>query len=207
ENDNSNTSLTFTSPQTASQLPAAPGPAAALAETTGPPVSGALSYNSARQQQQIDPQNDMNQSALPSSNSSPILTSSIPSLTDSRNHPPVQPQSFPPAALTSLQSQASLYPNNNGDSNSNYSNNSNTNNQGNIASNSTPQSTIKVTSTDQPVEHISQATSSPTSNSTKQPNLNDERKQLQQRIQEILGEFNSVNRNDGASLPTYIERY
>ncbi|HYZ51275.1 MAG TPA: hypothetical protein VE593_10340, partial [Nitrososphaeraceae archaeon] len=58
ENDNSNASLTFTSPQTASQLPAAPGPAAPLAETTGPPVSGALSYNSA-QQQQIDPQNDM----------------------------------------------------------------------------------------------------------------------------------------------------
>jgi hypothetical protein len=207
ENDNSNTSLTFTSPQTASQLPAARGPAAPLPETTGAPLSGALSYNAAQQQQQIDPQNDMNQSALPSSNSSSILSSSIPSSTDSRNHPPVQPQSFPPAALTSLQSQASLYPNNNGDSNSNYINNSNTNNQGNIASNSTPQSTIKVTSTDQSAEPISQATLSPTSNSTKQPNLNDERKQLQQRIQEILSEFNSVNRNDGASLPTYIERY
>jgi hypothetical protein len=47
----------------------------------------------------------------------------------------------------------------------------------------------------------------PESNSTKQPNQSNEREQLQQQIQEILNGFNTVNRNDGASLPTYVERY
>jgi hypothetical protein len=162
------------------------------------------------QQQQIQPQSDIDPSTSSSSNLSPILSSSsIPPLINSQNQSPGQPQSLPSASLALPPSQASLYPNNNNNENNNaydYNNTSNPNNADNIASNSTPQSTIKVTSSDQPTEPIYPNLPLSMSNSTKQQNQSDGREQLQQRIQEIMNEFNSVNRNDRASLPKYIER-
>jgi hypothetical protein len=161
------------------------------------------------QQQQIQPQSDIDPPTSSSSNSSPILSSSIPPLVNSQNQSPGQPQSLPSTSLALPPSQASLYLNNNNNENNNaydYNNTSNANNADNIASNSTPQSTIKVTSSDQPTEPIYPNLPLSVSNSTRQQNQSDGREQLQQRIQEIMNEFNSVNRNDGASLPKYIER-
>jgi len=153
------------------------------------------------QQQQVQAQSDIDPST-----SSPI-SSSIPPLVNSQNQSSVQPESLPTTSLASPPSQASLYPDNYNSENNNaydYNNTGNSNNADNIASNSTPQSTIKVTSIDRSTEQTYPDLSM--SNSTKQQYQSDGREQLQQRIQEILNEFNSVNRNDGASLPRYIER-
>jgi hypothetical protein len=200
-NNYSSTSLRFMSSQTAYQSPTAQLPSTQASDTTGQPVSEAPLYKSAQHdQQQIQPQSDINQHTLSTSNSSSMLSSSVPSSVDSQNQQLVHPQSFP-APPPSLQSQTSLHPN------ASNSNNSNSDNQDNIAPNSTPHSAIKITSIEQPTEHIYRAPSLPESNSTKQPNQSNEREQLQQQIQEILNGFNTVNRNDGASLPTYVERY
>jgi hypothetical protein len=158
-------------------------------------------------QQQIQPESDINQSTSSPSNSSPTLLSSIPPLVDSQHQSPAQPQSLPTRSLASPPSRTSLYPNNENNNAYDYNNTSNANNADNIASNSIPQSAIKITSSDQSTEPIYHTPSSSMSNSTKQQDQSDGREQLQQRIQEIMNEFSSVNRNDGASLPKYIEGY
>ena len=159
-------------------------------------------------QPQNQPQSDINPATSSSSNSSPILLSSMPLLVNSQNRLPAQPQSIQNSSLTLPPSQGSLYPtyDNNGNNNAyDYNNTSNANNTANTAANSSPQSTIKITSSDQPTKPIYPNLSFSMSNSTIQQNQDGGREQVEQRIQEIMNQFNSVKRNDGPTLPTYIE--
>jgi hypothetical protein len=48
---------------------------------------------------------------------------------------------------------------------------------------------------------------SPISNSSQHGDQTQQRAQLQQRIQEVINELNSSNRNDAASLPKFIQKY
>jgi hypothetical protein len=157
------------------------------------------------EQQQIQPQSDTNTST--SSTSSPI-SSSIPPLVNSQNQSIAKPQS-PPTSLALPPSQTSLYPDNDNNENNNahdYNNTNIANDADNSAPNSTPQSTIKITSIDRSPEAIYSDLPLSMSNSTNQHYQSQGREQLQQRIQEIMNQFNSVNGNDGSSLPKYIER-
>jgi hypothetical protein len=158
------------------------------------------------EQQQIQPQSDTNTST--SSTSSPI-SSSIHPLVNSQNQSIAKSQSPPTTSLTSPLSQTSLYPDNDNNENNNahdYNNTNIANDADNRAPNSTPQSTIKITSIDRSPEAIYSDLPLSISNSTNQHYQSQDREQLQQRIQEIMNQFNSVNGNDGSSLPKYIER-
>ena len=222
--DDSDASFMATSPQITSHVESQ-GSSTALSQTKGSPVSKLPPYNAVQQnQQQIpqseltdsqqqpqkqgeqqqtslavssppdgqpqnQPQSDIDPATTSSSNSSPILSSSIAPLVNSQNQPPAQPQSIQNSSLTLPPPQASLY---------------HVNNTDNTTSNSSPQSTIKITSSDQPTGPIYPNLSLPMSNSTVQQNQSGGREQVEQRIQEIMNQFNSINRNDGATLPTYI---
>jgi hypothetical protein len=161
--------------------------------------------SAAEGQLQNQPQSDIDPPTSPSSNSSSILSSSKSPLVNSQNQQAAQPQSAQNSSLTLPPSQASLYPNYDNNGNNNAYDTSNANNTDNMASNSSPQSTIKITSSDQPTEASYPKLSLSTSNSSVQQNQNGGREQVEERIQEIMNQFNSVNRNDGATLPTYIE--
>jgi hypothetical protein len=87
-----------------------------------------------------------------------------------------------------------------------YNNTNIANDADNRVPNSTPLSTIKITSVDRSPEAIYSDLPLSMSNSTNQHYQSQGREQLQQRIQEIMNQFNSVNGNDGSSLPKYIER-
>ena len=220
-----------TLPQQTPELTQSQGSPGPLSQTTGPPLSerpannlvqhdqGQIARSQPRegqqqeeqatppvlsqseQQQQIQPQSDINTSK---SSTSPI-SSSISPLVNSQNQSSAQLQSLATTSLILPPSQASTYPDNyNKVNNTAYdSKTNNTNDADNIASNSMPQSTIKVTSIDRSTEP---GVTLSISNSTKQQYQSDEREQLQQRIQEIMNQFSSANSNDVASLPKYIER-
>ena len=145
-------------------------------QATGPVLS-----QPEQQQQQIQPQSDIE------SSTSSTSSNMIPPLVNSQNETPVQPESLPTTSLALPPSQASLYHDNDNNGKNNaydYNNTSNANNTGNGASNSTPQSTIKVTSIDRSTEPTYPDLTISMSNSTKQQYLSDGREQLQQRIQE-----------------------
>jgi hypothetical protein len=181
----------------------ATGPVLSPPEQQQEQATGPVLSPPEQQQQQIQPHSDIE------SSTSSTSSNMIPLLLNSQNETQVQPEPLPTTSLALPPSQASLYPDNDNNGKNNaydYNNTSNANNAGNGASNSTPQSTIKVTSIDRSTEPTYPDLTISMSNSTKQQYQSDGREQLQQRIQEIMNEFNSVNRNDGASLPTYIER-
>ncbi|MFL6368954.1 MAG: hypothetical protein ACJ72T_10480, partial [Nitrososphaeraceae archaeon] len=74
--------------------------------------------------------------------------------------------------------------------------------------NSSPRSTIKVTSSNQHIERASPMLPSSTENAHQQEQQSDQQKQLiQQRIQEVINESNSDNRSGVTSLPKFIEKY
>ena len=107
------------------------------------------------------------------------------------------------ALISPLTSSPSLYPTTDLSNHNNRINGTDTNT---VASNSSPHSTIRVTSIDQQTNHPHPTLYSPMSNST-QPQETQQRAQLEQRIQEVINELNSSNRSDAASLPTFIQKY
>jgi hypothetical protein len=234
--DNSNSSLMSTLPQVTPQLTQSQGSSRPLSQTIEPSLSERPANNVVQQdqaqtaqsqpieqqqqeqatspllpgpeieQQQIRPQSDTNTST--SSTSSPV-SSSIPPLVNSQNQSIAKPQSPPTTSLALPPSQTSLYPDNDNNENNNahdYNNTNIANDADNRVPNSTPQSTIKITSVDRSPESIYSDLPLSMSNSTNQHYQSQGREQLQQRIQEIMNQFNSVNGNDGSSLPKYIER-
>jgi hypothetical protein len=230
--DNSNSSLMSTLPQVTPQLTQSEGSSGPLSQTIEPSLSERPANNTLRQdqaqtaqsqpieqqeqeqatppllpgpeleQQQIQPQSDTNTSM---SSTSPI-SSSIPPLVKSQNQSIAKPQSPPTTSLALPPSQTSLYPDNDNNENNNAHDYNNTNIANDSAPNSTPRSTIKITSIDRSPEAIYSDLPLSMSNSTNQHYQSQGREQLQQRIQEIMNQFKSVNGNDGSSLPKYIER-
>jgi hypothetical protein len=224
-NDNSNASFMATSPQITSHVESQ-GSSTALSQTRGSLVSELPPYNAVQQNQQQIPQSQLTESqqqpqkqedqqqttlavsSTPEGQPQNQPQSSIPLLINSQNRLPAQPQSIQNSSLTLPPSQGSLYPtyDKNGNNNAyDYNNPSNANNTANTAANSSPQSTIKITSSDQLNKPIYPNLSFSMSNSTIQQNQDGGREQVEQRIQEIMNQFNSVKRNDGATLPTYIQ--
>jgi hypothetical protein len=130
---------------------------------------------------------------------SPLASSPLPS-SQSLQSQLQQQQLLPPQSSIS---SPSPYPTTNL---STYNNRNNATDANTAASNSSPHSTIRVTSIDQQTNHPPPTLYSPMSNSTQPQDQTQQRAQLEQRIQEVINELNSSNRNDAASLPTFIQK-
>jgi hypothetical protein len=164
--------------------------------SSSPPPNNVIQQQQSQQQlqqsQSLQPSADLQQSVQPQI----VISSSAssPSSSDSSSPEPQAQQSSPPPPPL-------LYSNN-------MTNDNNMTNANTVVSNSSPHSTIEVTSIDRPTEHRTPVLASSTPTVVQQKDqLTEQQQMIQQRIKEVINQSNPYSRNDATSLPKFIQKY